>query len=878
MSKPWEAYAVEPRQPVGVVEALDDEGNVIASTADDDPAAPEAPEIDEPVGELPAAAPGAVADQPWAEYGTSAPEEPGLEGSVTADADSPTVDEAGNLINPDGSPVEAREPEQVGSPEAVWEGVKGGALMGWGDEIQGFGGGVGSLISGRGFSSGYQQERDAARQRSDDAWDTNPWAYGAGYVPGTLMSAIATRGRGRFAAPEGASLMTRMGYGAGEGAVQGAITGAGHADDGGMDTLMGGVTGGAFGAPLGALAVPLSDLIGNVAGRAYRAVAPRRNNLNSGLDALAQRAPQNGPAMRAEADRLIASGVPARITDVVDESGRGVIRDAAGKMTPARDEVVRHADDVYVSMQDRVAQQAQRISDAPQTARQMQREIAGDDVAGTQGSRGEAMGEAMAPVRNEPVPLNDEVKAIFATREGMAALRGAEGLMTDPADRAVVRQVMAASRAATKQADAPPVDPDINYAKNVPGWKDMPEKTKQLIREQAPDMAVPAAADPWDGVQLTVDMADKIARAMKGRAAKTPGLERVARDFGNAIRGTARDANEGYAAALDDYSAASGVADAAGGTGKFDDSKFLSTPPDSYATAVQAAGREPVGGVVASGRTTIEPRPDGSIGVSMVDEAGQTVRGALRISDDGATAQVIGVVGEPNTLGPAQLRTAIRDLQVQYPGLRAIEGARNSGAGAGRQQRIEVGPLNRGLSEADAMRARARDEVVDRATSGGGQNAPATARQLARGSAQNERSEALLGPEGAGRLREGMDAEVTRLDNTRFIEPRTGSQTQSRGQDAVVDGFANAVANTTTGGKWAVIHTAARWLKQGGIKGIDAERLARDAISEDPLRVGEAIRYLEQKGMKRARAEKFVNTYAAALAGRAAGKTQDEEP
>lgn len=781
MSKPWEAYAVEPRQPVGVVEALDDEGNVIASTADDDPAAPEAPEIDEPVGELPAAAPGAVADQPWAEYGTSAPEEPGLEGSVTADADSPTVDEAGNLINPDGSPVEAREPEQVGSPEAVWEGVKGGALMGWGDEIQGFGGGVGSLISGRGFSSGYQQERDAARQRSDDAWDTNPWAYGAGYVPGTLMSAIATRGRGRFAAPEGASLMTRMGYGAGEGAVQGAITGAGHADDGGMDTLMGGVTGGAFGAPLGALAVPLSDLIGNVAGRAYRAVVPRRNNLNSGLDALAQRAPQNGPAMRAEADRLDASGVPARITDVVDESGRGVIRDAAGKMTPARDEVARHADDVYVSMQDRVAEQARRnISDAPQTARRMQREIAGDDVAGTQGSRGEAMGEAMAPVRSEPVPLNDEVKAIFATREGMAALRGAEGLMTDPAERAVVRDVMAASRAATKQADAPPVDPDINYAKSVPGWKDMPEKTKQLIREQAPDMAVPAVADPWDGVQLTVDMADKIARAMKGRAAKTPGLERVARDFGNAIRGTARDANEGYAAALDDYSAASGVADAAGGTGKYADSKFLSTPPDSYSTVVNHANIVP---------------PDG------------------------------------------------------LP-----------------------------LSEMDALAARARDEVVDRATSGGGQNAPATARQLARGTAQNARSEALLGPDAARSLREGMDAEVTRLDNTRFIEPRTGSQTQSRGQDAVVDGFANAVANTTTGGKWAVIHTAAKWLKQGGIRGIDAERLARDAISEDPLRVGEAIRYLEQKGMRRARAERFVNTYAAALAGRAAGKTQDEEP
>lgn len=768
MAEPWEDYAVaSPPAQGGPRKAtvwddssgIDNEGNDI--TVDPETGLEVTVTDDSPVGELPAAAPTPVPGDPTAEYGL-----PGLEGSVTYD---------GTGLDPEAQQPDT-PPEEVGTGESIWEGVKGGALMGFGDEIQGFGGGVGSLLSGRGYMSGYEAERDAARKRSDDSWATNPWAYGTGYVPGTLLSVFATGGKGPAA---NAGLMSRMGYGARQGAMFGGVGGVGHADGGFADRAVGGAAGAALGAPLGAFSVPLTDLVGNVAGRAYRG---SRNLFSagddtSGLNALAVRAPQLPEAMRAEAQRMQQAGVPPRLVDVVDESGRGVIRDAAGKMTPARDEVARHADDVYVSMQDRVAEQARRnISGAPQTARQMQRDIVGDPVAGTQGSRSAAMGEAMEPVRGAPVPLNDEVKAIFATREGQAALRGAEGLMTNPEERAVVRQVLAASRRAAKAGDAPPVDPDVNYAAQVPGWAKLPEATREEIRKQLPDLRV-EAVDPWDGVQLTVDMADKIARAMKGRATKTPGLERVARDFGNAIRGSARDANEGYAGALDDYAARSGVADAAGGTGKFDESTFLSSPPDSYATAVQAAS--------------------------------------------------------PNA------------------------------------------PEGLGASELAALRARARDEVVDRATSGGGQNAPATARQLARGTAQNARSEALLGPEAARGLREGMDAEVTRLDNTRFIEPRTGSQTQSRGQDAVVDGFADAAANAASGGKWAIVRTAAKWLRQGGIRGIDAERLARDAISEDPARLEAAISYLTQKGMARARAERFVAKYASALSGAAAGSAQE---
>lgn len=57
---------------------------------------------------------------------------------------------------------------------------------------------------------------------------------------------------------------------------------------------------------------------------------------------------------------------------------------------------------------------------------------------------------------------------------------------------------------------------------------------------------------------------------------------------------------------------------------------------------------------------------------------------------------------------------------------------------------------------------------------------------------------------------------------------------------------------------------------------MDAERLARDAISEDPARINAAIDYLASRGMARARAERFVNIYGATLAGRVGGASVDD--
>jgi hypothetical protein len=205
-------------------------------------------------------------------------------------------------------------------------------------------------------------------------------------------------------------------------------------------------------------------------------------------------------------------------------------------------------------------------------------------------------------------------------------------------------------------------------------------------------------------------------------------------------------------------------------------------------------------------------------------------------------------------------------------------------AGAGR----EPAAIDAGLdvptptiSETDALAARARDEVVDAAQANQGRGALPVAAQVARGPAQQQRNRALMGEDAATGLEQGMRAEVDRVRNMQAIDPRAGQQPRMRGNDAMVDGFADAVASSMAPGGatfWTGVRTAARWLRNGGIRNVDAERLARDAISDDPARVNAAIDFLERRGLQRSRAQRFVSTLGAALAGRATSPdTADSE-
>jgi hypothetical protein len=188
-----------------------------------------------------------------------------------------------------------------------------------------------------------------------------------------------------------------------------------------------------------------------------------------------------------------------------------------------------------------------------------------------------------------------------------------------------------------------------------------------------------------------------------------------------------------------------------------------------------------------------------------------------------------------------------------------------------------VPPRPTNPSEADAIRIRARDAVVDRATSGSGAQAMSTARQLSRGTAQQQRNRALLGEEGAARLERGMENEVRRVVNTQYIDPRTGSQTAGRQEDSAVGEFLAMGADVASSGKTGLIRAARSWLRDAGIKNVDAERLVRDAISEDPARVRQAIDYLARRGVSRERAGSMMRWISSTAAGRAMGGTFGSE-
>jgi hypothetical protein len=446
--------------------------------------------------------------------------------------------------------------------------------------------------------------------------------------------------------------------------------------------------------------------------------------------------------MLARAAEMEAAGVPPRLVDVVDESGRGVIRDASSKMTPARDEVVRHADDVYTSAQDRVAGQArEHISPAPFTARTIATNIAREQTE---------LGPRFDAVRNLPVQLTPEVIQVFATNEGRAVLGRVARYMTAREQDSLRRFAGAIRNAANLDPSLPPA-----------------------VREQITRQLM-------EGNPLTVDIADKFARIVRLRA-KDEGMVRVAEDMANTVRGAARAQHREYDAALIDYQRLGGISDAAAGTGRFEGDDFLRAAPDDYARNRGTAGTETI-----------------------------TVQGPE---------------------GP-----------VTYP------------------------------SEDTLSRVRARDEVVDRATSGSGAQAVGVARQLSRGSAQRQRNEALLGEEGARRFESGMREEVTRVRNTDFVDPRRGSQTHSRGEDAdAADDAMNFISDAATSNIWGPVRGVARWFREKGIRGVDAERLVRDAISEDPVRLREAIDHLARRGVSHERARSLIRAIQAGAAGRAAG-------
>lgn len=303
---------------------------------------------------------------------------------------------------------------------------------------------------------------------------------------------------------------------------------------------------------------------GSVVGGLAASVRPRSvrpPEAANALNPLARTAPQNPNALRAEAQRYRDAGLDPTLVDVVDESGRGVMRAAASRMTPGRQTAQDFAEGRALGLPDRMSQQARRLmSDDPRTPDQIrQAQVA---------ARSQNAEQAFGAVRGEAVDLGDDALLTLKVPEVLDAIGDAARRERDPAVRGQLLRVAQWARSGQAPANAPPI---------------------------------------------TVGMADRISRVLLGKAQGTTDRDLAAtlNMYGRAIREPARAASPGYGEALQEFAADSRLVEAAD-VGQ----NFLSRNTDEFAAAVGGMDDDARALALATGRRAVERAAGENIGAA----------------------------------------------------------------------------------------------------------------------------------------------------------------------------------------------------------------------------------------------------------------------
>lgn len=392
-----------------------------------------------------------------------------------------------------------------------------------------------------------------------------PLAVGAG-APLRLVAGATRGGRALNAA-------------AGAGAF-GAAVGAGEGDGGLVERSGNALIGGGLGAAVGPVAQPVANALGRTvvrpvtelvqgggrwAGRqltnALGGLAPtalreatEANPLATAVRRFADRSPQEGNALLTEAQRFRAEDIAPTFADVVNDGGRGTMRALATRQTPARQAAREFADGRAAGLQDRLSAQSRRtISDDPRQPAQIREEITTRRNALADRQFGAVRGDRVSP-----------------DRDIIEALR-------TPAMRPAIEE---AATSAANRGDM---------------------ETAQMLRDLAGD-----ALDYGADAQMTVGMADRIARSLNGRAdafQRAGNNDAAASHFAIAerLRGGARQQVPGYDEALNAYAQDSGLA-AATELGE----QFMSMEADAFASAVSRLSPEEQTIARAAARRAVE--------------------------------------------------------------------------------------------------------------------------------------------------------------------------------------------------------------------------------------------------------------------------------
>jgi hypothetical protein len=226
-----------------------------------------------------------------------------------------------------------------------------------------------------------------------------------------------------------------------------------------------------------------------------------------------ERARVDPAQMRARAGEMRAAGVQPTMADVVDDSGRGMIRAAANRPTPARQAANDFSRNRTMNMPDRMSTQARRtVSADPRTPDQIRTEMAAQ--------RRTNADAAFGAVRGDSVQLAPEGVEALRTDYGRAAIREAARRERDPTTRAAL------NRLAEDALDNP-------------------------------------------STPVTVGMADRVSRVLLGQAQEAArrgdnDLSTTLGGLGRSVRGPTAGASPGYADALEGYGADTRLQEAAG--------------------------------------------------------------------------------------------------------------------------------------------------------------------------------------------------------------------------------------------------------------------------------------------------------------------------
>lgn len=262
---------------------------------------------------------------------------------------------------------------------------------------------------------------------------------------------------------------------------------------------------------------------------------------------MAAQARQDPAQMQARVAERRAAGLQPTMTDAVDEAGRGVVRAAASRMTPARTRAQGFAEQRAVDLPRRMSTQARNhLSPDSRTPREIGGELARN--------RGAQANQQYGAVRNDVIDMPPQTVQALRTEFGREAIREAARGERDPNIRAALNRL----------ADAALDDPST---------------------------------------QITVGMADSISRALYGQARGTtnPNLRSILTGLADDVRNPARQASPGYGQAVDDFAQESRLIEAAE---RGED--YLARDTDNFVADVQSYGPEGLPVARATARRAIE--------------------------------------------------------------------------------------------------------------------------------------------------------------------------------------------------------------------------------------------------------------------------------